>query len=153
MKRIFKQAFNFLLLSSASFTAFANVALVEGYVRAMPASVPNTAAYFTLENHGPKRQLVAVKADFVKEAQLHTIIEEDGMVKMRQVESFSIPQHGQLTLVESGEHVMLMGLKKPLVSGESVELTLEFDDGSELPISLTVSKQDMAKMKGHAHHH
>ena len=153
MKRIFKQAFNLLVLSCASFASFANVALVEGHVRAMPASVPNTAAYFTLENHGPERQLVAVKADFVKEAQLHTIVEEDGMVKMRQVESFNIPQHGTLTLMESGEHVMLLGLKQPLASGTSVDLTLKFDDGSELPISLMVSKQDMAKMKGHAHHH
>lgn len=153
LKQIFKHMFNFVLLCSASFSAMANVVLVDGQVRAMPPSVPNSAAYLSLENHGPEIQLIAVEADFVKDAQLHTIIEEDGMVKMREVESFTIPQNGTLTLSESGQHIMLLGLKQPLVSGESVKLTLKFDDGSELPVSLMVSKQAMTKAEGHHHHH
>ncbi|WP_077755005.1 copper chaperone PCu(A)C [Shewanella psychrophila] len=153
LKQIFKHMFNFVLLWGASFSAMANVVLVDGQVRAMPPSVPNSAAYLTLENHGPSIKLIAVEANFVKEAQLHTVIEEDGMVKMRQVESFTIPQHGNLTLSESGKHIMLLGLKQPLVSGESVNLILKFDNGSELPVSLKVSKQAMAKSEGHHHHH
>ncbi|BAJ00430.1 copper chaperone PCu(A)C [Shewanella violacea] len=152
MKQKFKHVFSFVVLWVASFSAMANVVLVDGQVRAMPPSVPNSAAYLTLENHGPSIKLVAVEAGFVKEAQLHTVIEEDGMVKMRQVESFTIPQHGRLTLSESGQHIMLLGLKQPLVSGESVNLTLKFDNGSELPVSLMVSKQAMTKSEGHHHH-
>ncbi|WP_051484711.1 copper chaperone PCu(A)C [Shewanella waksmanii] len=145
--------FKFLLLSCLSFTASANVVLVDGFVRAMPASVPNTAAYFVLQNHGPNLELVSVDVDFAKEAQLHTVIEENGVVKMRQVNSFSVPMHGELRLDESGEHVMLMGLKHQLPVGQNVELVLHFNDGSQLPISLKVSKQDMAKEGGHHHHH
>ncbi|WP_394204360.1 copper chaperone PCu(A)C [Shewanella waksmanii] len=154
MELKFKQLFKFLLISCISFSASANVALVEGFVRAMPPSVPNTAAYFTLENHGPDLTLVSVDVTFAKEAQLHTVIEENGVVKMRQVESFSVPMHGRLTLNESGEHVMLMGLKHQLPVGQNVELVLHFNDGSQLPISLPVSKQEMAKQgEGHHHHH
>lgn len=153
LKKIFKHMFNFVLLCSASFSVMANVVLTDGQVRAMPPSVPNTAAYLTLENHGPAINLIAVDADFVKEAQLHTVIEEGGMVKMRQVESFPIPQHGKLTLSESGQHIMLLGLKQPLVAGKPVQLTLKFDDGSQLPVSLMVSKQAMTKTEDHHHHH
>ena len=68
----------------------AQVVLVDGYVRAMPATVPNSAAYITIENHGDATRLVAVDAPFATEAQLHTLIEENGMIKMRQVEGFDI---------------------------------------------------------------
>ncbi|GGI70401.1 hypothetical protein GCM10007978_05450 [Shewanella hanedai] len=153
LKQIFKQVFNLVALMSISFSSLANVMLVDGHVRAMPPSVPNSAAYFTLMNHGPSINLIGVEVAFANEAQLHTVLEEDGMVKMRQVPSFEVPEHGTLTLSQSGEHVMLLGLNQPLVTGDSVELILQFDDGSKLPISLKVSKQGMGKMDGHEHHH
>ncbi|MEC4728582.1 copper chaperone PCu(A)C [Shewanella sp. D64] len=153
LKQIFKQVFNLFILMSISCSSLASVMFVDGYVRAMPPNVPNSAAYFTLMNHGSSVNLIGVEVAFANEAQLHTVLEEDGMVKMRQVPNFEIPEHGRLTLSESGEHVMLLGLNQPLVSGESVDLMLKFDDGSKLPISLKVSKQGMAKMDGHEHHH
>jgi len=144
--------FNFILFSAVTFAAQANVTLVDGFVRAMPPSVPNSAAYMTLQNSGSALQLIGVQASFVKEAQLHTVIEENGMVKMRQVESFTLARDGILTLSESDKHIMLLGLTRPLVAGESVTLVLEFDDGSKLPVSLMVSKQNMAKINSHHHH-
>ena len=153
LKYLLKQVFNLVVLMSISFCTLAEVMLVDGHIRAMPPSVPNSAAYFTLMNHGSNVSLIGVEVAFAKEAQLHTVLEEDGMVKMRQVPSFEIPEHGRLTLSESGEHVMLLGLKQPLVTGESVDLILTFDDGSKLPISLMVSKQGMAKVHNHEHHH
>ncbi|WP_299805919.1 copper chaperone PCu(A)C [uncultured Shewanella sp.] len=153
MKRIFKQLFNLTLLSTISFTAFAQVVLVDGYVRAMPPSVPNSAAYITVENHGDATRLVTVDAPFAKEAQLHTLIEEDGMIKMRQVEGFDIDSHGSLVLSESGNHIMLMGLTSPLVIGSTVDMTLKFADGTKQKISLPVKKQAEQSDGAHHHHH
>ncbi len=153
MKLIFKQLFNLGLLSCLSFTAMAQVVLVDGYVRAMPATVPNSAAYITIENHGDATQLVAVDAPFATEAQLHTLIEENGMIKMRQVEGFDIDSHGSLVLSESGNHIMLMGLKQPLVIDSSVKLLLKFANGSEQEISLPVKKQVEQSDDAHHHHH
>ncbi|MGS0680452.1 copper chaperone PCu(A)C [Shewanella sp. 125m-7] len=153
LKLIFKQLFNLGLLSCLSFTAYAQVVLVDGYVRAMPATVPNSAAYITLENHGDATRLVAVDAPFAKEAQLHTLIEEDGMVKMRQVDGFDIDSHGRLELSESGNHIMLMDLISPLVIDSKVDMTLKFVDGSEQKISLPVKKQAPQNDSAHQHHH
>ncbi|MEH6463490.1 MAG: copper chaperone PCu(A)C [Shewanella psychromarinicola] len=153
LKAIFKHLFNFLVLSSISFAASANVVLVDGHVRAMPASVPNTAAYFTLENHNNSDvKLVEVKTSAAKVAQLHTIIEEDGMVKMRQVEGFTIPSHGSLTLQPTGDHVMLLSLTAPLAIDDKVPLTLIFDDGQQLMIDLPVLKKAETQHDEHHHH-
>ncbi|CAM3393214.1 copper chaperone PCu(A)C [Shewanella pealeana] len=153
MKLIFKQLFNLALLSGLSFTAYAQVVLVDGYVRAMPPTVPNSAAYITVENHGDATRLVAVDAPFAKEAQLHTLIEENGMIKMRQVEGFDIDSHGSLVLSESGNHIMLMGLTSPLVIDSSVDMTLKFADGTTQKISLPVKKQAEQSDGAHHHHH
>ena len=131
----------------------AQVVLVDGYVRAMPATVPNSAAYITIENHGDATRLVAVDAPFATEAQLHTLIEENGMIKMRQVEGFDIDSHGSLVLSESGNHIMLMGLKQPLVLDSNIKLLLKFANGSEQEISLPVKKQVEQSDDAHHHHH
>ncbi|MGL5047243.1 MAG: copper chaperone PCu(A)C [Shewanella sp.] len=154
LKPILKQLFNCLVLSCASFSTLANVVLTQGHVRAMPETVPNTAAYFTLENQTDKAvRLIGVDTSVAKEAQLHTIIEDQGMVKMRHVEGFDIPSHGVLTLTPSGEHVMLLGLKAPLVLDQQVELQLEFDDGKKMAITLPVTKtaENTAAQKHHHH--
>ncbi len=156
LKQIFKHTFYLTLLSCASFSILANVMLVDGYVRAMPTSVPNTAVYATLMNHCAPIKLVGVETAVADEAQLHTLVEENGVVKMRQQESFEIAEHGTLNLVPSGDHIMLLGLKKPLNIGDKVTLTLKFDDQSQQEINLTVRKQDMVeqdrKMEHHHHH-
>lgn len=155
MKPIFKQMFNCLILSCASFSALANVVLVEGHVRAMPATVPNSAAYFTLENHADNTvALVSVSTTIAKKAQLHTINEEKGMMQMREVERLDIPAHGQLSLTPMGNHIMLIGLNAPLTLGQQVTLQLTFDDGKQMDISLPVSKQaDNEQAQEHHHHH
>ncbi|WOT04650.1 copper chaperone PCu(A)C [Shewanella youngdeokensis] len=152
LKQIFKQLFNITLFSCLSFTALAQVMLVDGYVRAMPPSVPNTAAYITLENHGPATRLVGVTAPFAKEAQLHTLVDEDGMVKMRQVDGFDVDSHSSLVLSESGNHIMLLGLTAPLTENSNVDLNLTFSDGQQQRISLPVIKQARSAEAEHQHH-
>lgn len=154
MRPIFKQLFNWLALSGASFSVLANVVMTEGHVRVVPDTVPNTAAYFTLENHTDKAvRLTGVTTEVAKEAQLHTLFEEQGMTKMRQVEGFDIPSHGKLTLTQSGEHVMLIGLKAPLALDEQIKLQLEFKGGEQMSITLPVSKQAENTSKQEHHHH
>ena len=149
---IFKHLFNILIFACFSSSVLAQeLVLTSGYIRAMPASVPNSAAYFTLENHGAPTRLVAVSSDIAKEAQLHTVLEEDGVVKMRQVEGYNIASHDSLILSPAGNHIMLLGLKAPLTLDEKVALTLTFADGQSMTIELPVAKT--APMSDHNEHH
>lgn len=153
MKPIFKQLFNLFILSAVSVSAWAEVSLVEGHVRAMPASVPNTAAYVTLKNDGAAKRLVAASTSVAKEAQLHTMLMEDGVMKMRQVANFEVPKNGQLVLSPSGDHIMILGLHEPLQLEQQITLSLEFDDGEKLTVTLPVMKKVDGGMSGHHHHH
>lgn len=151
LKPIFKHLFNFVVLFSLPFSAFSQVELLTGYVRAMPSSVPNSAAYLSLKNNGDAVGLVAVNTAIAKEAQLHSIIEINGMTRMREMDTFLLPSQGQLTLSETGNHIMLVGLTQTLEIGSNVDLVLLFDNGETLPVSLPVKKHHSAAA-AHSHH-
>lgn len=153
MKPIFKHLFNLALVGLLSAPAMAEIIVKDGFVRAMPPASPNTAAYFTLLNHGEADELVAVTTPVANEAQLHTLISENDVVKMRLVSGFAVGAHGTLTLAEQGDHVMLLGLKAPLAEGDTVTLRLSFKSGETLEISLPVSKAAAAGDEHHHHHH
>ena len=151
LKRLFKQIGVVLILISNSFVVQAKIILVDGFVRAMPPTVPNTAAYFTLKNTGEAVNLIAVETEVARKAELHTLIDDKDLIKMRQVKEFSINANKTLKLTPSADHVMLLGLKKPLKIGQQVQLNLIFDKGQKLTINLPIQKSQSSEMSHHHH--
>ena len=153
LKKLVKYSTQLLICFGVCFQALAaNVSLVSGHVRALPPTVPNTAAYFTLKNNSIEIKLVKASTTAAKEAQLHTLLEENGVVKMRQVDGYIVPANSQLELSPSGNHIMIIGLTKPLKVGQLVPITLSFSDGSQNTIELPVQKANN-QMEHHHHHY
>jgi len=69
-------------------------------------------------------KLIAVSSKVSKSGELHHMVMADGMMKMREVEGIDLPADKQVNLGESGYHLMLVGLKAPLMVGEKIPLTL-----------------------------
>ena len=134
----------------ASSFAFANndINIVEPYARATPPSVPNSAIFLTLENHKmEERTLVSASSDAADKVELHNHTMVDGMMKMRQVENIKIAAHKSAVLQPGGLHIMLFGLKKQLVEGEAISLTLTFANGATQSLSVPVKKVMMGMKK------
>ena len=51
---------------------------------------------------------------------------------------FPIPAGGELLLEPGGDHIMLMCLTAPLLPGDEVELVLQFEGGTEHPMTANV---------------
>ena len=105
----------------------------DAYVRAVPPVSQTSAAFMTLKNSGAEDYaLVGASSPAAQIVELHTHIKgENGMHQMREVERIDVPAGGQTALQPGGFHVMLINLNGPLEPGNSVELTLVYDDGSE----------------------
>ncbi len=69
-------------------------------------------------------------------------------MRMRRIEQIVIPAGGNVKLQPGGNHVMLIGLKQIPMPGDSAELTLVFEDGSKITLSVPVRKLQMKMMKG-----
>lgn len=100
----------------------------------------NSAAYMVIRNTGSEAdKLIAASTDAAKTVELHTVIEEGGMMRMRQVEGgIDIPANGQVELKPGGFHVMLIGLTRDLNAGDKVELTLTFEKAGQIPVTAEV---------------
>lgn len=94
-----------------------------------------SAAFGTIENAGDT-DVVIVGASTAASPmiELHETVEDDsGAMVMRQKDGgFVIPAGDHLHLEPGGNHIMLMGLANPIVAGDEVTFTLEFEDGSTL---------------------
>ena len=114
-------------------------------VRARPAPLEggNGAAFLTVLNGLDKAvRLASVSGTAAGAIELHETVNDNGVMKMEpHPEGFEIPAGGALELKPGGKHVMLLGLTKPLAVGDSIDLTLNFEGGD--PITLTVPVVDM----------
>ncbi len=115
------------------------IGIHDPYVRLVPHGQEQTAAYFLLRNAGRSgHALVKAASPAARVVELHTVVHEDGMMKMRPVPKIGVQAGGETRLQPGGLHVMLIGLTRPLREGTSVELTLRFEDGSEKKIAAPV---------------
>lgn len=131
-----------LLLSGGVLAAAADQVSVDNpYVRLAPPSAPTTGAFMVIRNTGDK-DIKVVKADnpVSKLTELHTHLNEGGVMKMRLVPAIDIKAKGEALLQPGGLHVMLIDLKAPLKEGDIVPITLGFDDGSSKKVDARVQK-------------
>lgn len=149
---MFKRAFYSLLLLGMTAPALAKVEAVDGYVRLLPPGTPNTAAFMVLKNDADQAvNLVAASSPAAGRAELHTHLHENGVMKMRQVESIEIPAKGEVVLKPGSLHIMLFEIGT-LSEQTPMPLTLTLDDGQQLALSLPVKPiEPMGEMQHMKH--
>jgi periplasmic copper chaperone A len=131
-----------------------SVTVVDPYVRMAPPGAMATAAFMLLKNGGDK-DIKLVKADNTasKITELHTHLNEGGVMKMCPVPAIDIKAKSEAVLQPSGLHMMLIDLKGPMKEGDKVAITLGFDDGSSKQIEAPVRKpMPMAAPMDHSTH-
>ncbi|HTZ35175.1 MAG TPA: copper chaperone PCu(A)C [Stellaceae bacterium] len=117
----------------------AGVKIENPWARATPAGAQTAAAYATLLAPQGDR-LVSVATPVAKQAQLHSMSMEGGVMKMRQVDGVDLPPGQAVSLKPGGYHIMLMGLAKPLEAGQSFPLTLTFAHAGARSVTVPIEK-------------
>lgn len=103
--------------------------------------------------------LVGVTSPVAAVAEIHEMAMEGDVMKMRPVESLSLPAGQTVELKPGGHHLMLTQLKQPLAAGSSVPVTLRLKgaDGklSEQRVEFKVMATTPAAAGSgdHSHHH
>ena len=113
------------------------------------------AAYFSLTNTGAEadRLIAARPVGFAERAELHTHINDNGVMRMREVEGgVEIPAGETGEFRPGGLHVMLYGLAAPLAEGELHPLVLVFEHAGEVEVGVVVENRAPGGHAG-AHQH
>lgn len=113
-----------LLLNSA---VSAEIKIVDPWVRA--STGPNAALFMKIVNtdYQPAK-LIKGEISGCAHCELHTHVHEDGQMKMEEIEFIEVPSNGEAILKPGEDHVMLMKLHQPLQEGDTVNVTLFFEN-------------------------
>lgn len=113
----------------------------DAWVREAPAGRAVTGVFLTLQNAGSAaRSVVSGRASVGDTLELHEMKRENGMMRMAPVTSIVVPAGGTVELRPGGLHLMLFGLKKPLVPGDTVRVQLTLDDRTQVEFAAPVRK-------------
>lgn len=135
---------------------------IDGYVRAMPPGHPVTAGFFRVHNGGDSVRISGASSEQAQRVEIHEHRHEQGMMRMRQVQSIALAADDVLVFKPGAYHLMIFGLDKSLAIGDSVTVSLHIDDEAGAPVHkvellLPIQRDPMAgkasEHSGHKHHH
>jgi len=134
------------ILCPAVHAADSAIQLQDAHARVMPGAKVG-AAYVRIVNTSKEPdRLVAVSTPIAGMAELHSVTDDNGVMKMRPVEGIDLKPGETVELKPGGLHIMLMDLKSAPKPGDSVSLTLTFQKAGAKSVTAIVDKP-----AGHGH--
>ncbi len=96
------------------------------------------AGFITIRNAGAADRLLSASTPAAGRTELHTMIRDGDIMRMRALDAIAVPAGGAVTLAPGGLHIMLIGLTRPLAVGEQVPITLVFERAGTVTVDLAV---------------
>jgi copper(I)-binding protein len=127
--------------STDAMDACHTVYLVDGWVRPAGDGALASAGYGLLLNMTMTDDvLIGVATDAAEVAELHEMtMGENDVMQMRPLEAgIPVAAHGTALLQPGGLHLMLIGLSREMIVGDSVTFTLMFAEAGEIEVTLPV---------------
>lgn len=146
MKRAICGAIFLLLLLSGCRASEPGVLFVQGvWGRPSPEGAATAAFYMTLVNESEDQDVLqTVRTDACETVELHrSSMDEEGVMRMAPVPGGQIvvPAGQSVVLEPGGLHVMCIGLTQPLVEGQDVPLTLEFETAGPIAVLAQIQQE------------
>ena len=107
----------------AAFPVMAQVTVKDPWVRATVSAQKATGAFMQITSAQDAR-LVEAKSPVAGVVEVHEMVMEKDVMKMRAVKGLDLPAGKTVELKPGGYHVMLMDLKQQMKEGDTVPVTL-----------------------------
>jgi copper(I)-binding protein len=123
------------------------IVIKDAWIQEGPPSQKITAAFMLIENHNAAEiSLLAASTEVARVVELHKIELEDGMMRMRKVDSINVPAGGMVELKPGGYHLMVIDVNKELKEGNEVKVQLQFSGAIQKTLMVPVkSRSSMSK--------
>ena len=84
-------------------------------------------------------EIVGVTSDVAESVEMHESRMTGDVMEMRQVQSVPLGAGEQVTFEPGGLHIMLVGLKQDLKTGDEFEINLLFKNHNDLRVNVDVT--------------
>ena len=116
-------------LGSPLWAAPPAVEVTHAWVRATVPGQPVAGAYLTIQS-ARAAKLVAVSSPVAKSAEMHSMSDAGGVMRVRKLEGLALPAGKPVELKSGGDHIMLLEIKHQLRPGDKVPITLTIEQGA-----------------------
>ena len=128
-----------MLLLFVSTPVFAQVQIEKPWARATAPGSKVAGGYMVIRNAGAAAdRLVSASSPAAAKVELHVHINDNGVMRMREVPGYDVPAKGAFELKPGGAHLMFMDIKRPFKEGEKVPVTLKFEKAGEVSAEFQV---------------
>ncbi len=108
--------------------------------------------FLSISNRGAAAdRLVSASSPAARAMELHTMVRDGDVMRMRAVEAIEVPAGQTVALRPGGLHLMLVGLSRPLREGETVSVVLRFERAGEVRVDLSVQAAGAREPAPHRH--
>ncbi|MGH8028375.1 MAG: copper chaperone PCu(A)C [Arenimonas sp.] len=128
-----------ILLFATGGAVAGKLTVTSAWARATAPGAGMGAVYLHIENGSTKSdRLLKLSTSVAASASVHRTEIVDDVARMREVAMLHVAPGEKIEFAPGGLHVMLMGLKKPLVVGQKFELEMLFEVGGLRKVAVTV---------------
>ena len=115
----------------------------DAWSRPTPPGIAVGAVYLAIENAGAVAdRLLAASSPIAASVEFHQSVKTGGVMSMRAVSFIDCPAGAVVRISPGGLHIMLTGLKGPLVLGSSYPITLQFRDAGNVSVKVSVQARE-----------
>ncbi|MCB5184043.1 copper chaperone PCu(A)C [Methylobacillus gramineus] len=132
------QALIGFLILLFSMTAYAEVKVVEPWARTTAPGQKVAAVYLRMISTKDV-SLVEMNSPLADKVELHEMNMDNGIMKMRPVSKLQMEAAQAIELKPGSYHLMLSGIKQAVKAGDSIPLTLIFEDKHNLRESIQIT--------------
>ncbi|MEO8629550.1 MAG: copper chaperone PCu(A)C [Betaproteobacteria bacterium] len=125
-----------MLAATQAIAADATIQVTEAWVRATVPGQAVAGVYLKLRSDQAAR-LVGVDSPLAKKAEIHSMSNAGGVMRMRQLKAVDLPAGETKTFEPNGNHIMLFDITQQLKPGDKVPLTLTIEKkGKKVKVSV-----------------
>jgi len=122
-------------------SAQAQIQIDKPWSRATVPGAKVAGGYMLIRNAGAAAdRLLSASSPAAAKVELHVHINDNGVMKMREVQGYDVPAKGSFELKPGGAHLMFIDIKRPFKDGEKLPVKLKFEKAGELNAEFQVGQ-------------
>jgi periplasmic copper chaperone A len=126
---------------SIAFPVHAQMQIEKPWARATSPGASVAGGYMVIRNAGAGAdRLVSASSPAAAKVELHVHINDNGVMRMREVPGYAVPAKGTFELKPGGAHLMFVDIKRPFKEGDKVPVNLKFEKAGEVSAEFQVGR-------------
>jgi len=125
----------------ASTSALGQIQIEKPWARATAPGAKVAGGYMVIRNAGASGdRLMGASSPASARVEMHVHLNDNGVMKMREVKGYDVPAKGGFELKPGGAHLMFMDIKRPFKEGEKLLVMLRFEKTGEVSAHFQVGR-------------